>query len=109
MMVRKRRELPLYTDGDYYYTISLQGNAYKIRFYYNERIESWSFDLRLSDDTPLVLGASLVKHYPIFIDYYLPNLTGYFWLEEIGKDINNTVTHNLEIWKYYKLYYIWEE
>lgn len=101
--------LPLYPDADYFYITVLEGIAYKIRFYYNERVQRWAIDLRYADNTPIVLGETLVRNYPIFLDYQIEGLNGYFYLEEIGKDINETNNHNFEIWKYYRLYYIYND
>lgn len=108
-MVLKYKELPLYPDPDYYYPISLQGSVYRIRFYFNERVRKWAFDVSYSGGEPIVLGTSLVRGFPMFLDYNISGLDGYFLLREIGKDINNTISNDYEIWKYYKLYYIWEE
>lgn len=100
-------ELPLYPDPDYVYFISLERVAYKLRFYYNERMEQWIVDLRYADNTPIVLGESVVEQYPMFADYAIEP-TGYLWLEPIGKSQNHTVSHPYEISKYYKLFYYYQ-
>ena len=107
-MAQNYEILPLYSDPDYYYVVSLQGIAYKIRFYYNERVARWCMDLSYADGTPIVLGESLVRNFPMFLDYHIEGLTGYFFLEEVGKNINETNNNPYEVWKYFRLYYIYE-
>lgn len=101
--------IPFYRDPDYFYTIALQNVAYTIRFYYNERVERWAMDFSYADGTPIIMGQSLVRNYPMYFDYHIPSLTGYFYVEEIGKSINETEKNTYEIWKYFKMYYIYEE
>ncbi len=108
-MARVVNILPLYQDADYSYTVSLEGIAYKIRLYFNERVQRWAIDLFYADGTPIVLGESLVRNYPIFLDYQIEGLSGYFYIEEIGKDINETNKHFFEIWKYFRFYYIYDD
>jgi len=100
--------IPLYSDPDYEYIISLERVAYKIRFYYNERMQQWIIDLRYADNTPIVLGEALVPSYPLFYDYNLEDLSGLFWLEPIGKNMNETIQNPFELNQYYKLYYYYE-
>jgi hypothetical protein len=101
--------LPLYDDSDYFYVVSLEDIAYKIRLYYNERVEAWAIDLAYADGVPIITGESLVRAYPIFLDYKISGLSGYFYLEEIGKPINETNAHPFEIWKYFTFYYIYDD
>lgn len=98
--------LPLYPDSDYEYTISLERTAYKIRIYFNRRIEQWIIDLSYANNDPIVLGEALVPLYPIFYDYDI-ELSGFFWLEPIGKNQNETVINPFELSQYYKLYYVY--
>jgi hypothetical protein len=100
--------IPLFPDPNYEMIVSLERTAYKIRAYYNERMQAWIMDLRYVDNTPLVLGQRIVPNYPLMLDYDLP-LTGYFWLEAIGDNINETVSNPFELNQYYRLYYIYEE
>lgn len=100
--------LPLYSDPDYEYIIPLERVAYKVRFYYNRRIEGWIIDLRYANNDPIVLGERLVPEYPLFLDYQLEDLTGTFWLESIGRNINETISNPYEVYEYYKLYYHYE-
>lgn len=101
--------LPIYQNPDYEYTISLQRVAYKIRIYYIERVKQWAIDLRYANDDPIVLGACLVPEYPLFLDYYIEELTGTFWLESIGETKNETIINPYELNEYYKLYYFYED
>lgn len=96
--------LPLYPDPDYNYFVSLERVSYKLRFYYNERMQQWIMSMYYSDGTPIVLGEAVVDQYPIFLDYAIEP-SGYFWLEPIGKDQNHTIAHPYEIHQYYNLYY----
>lgn len=101
-------KLPLYRDADYEYTVSLERVSYKLRFYYNERMEQWIADLRYANNDPIVLGEAVSPEYPLFVDYRL-ELTGFFWLEPIGKSKNETISNPLEIDKYYNLFYFYED
>lgn len=103
-----RKELPLYTDPDYSYVISLDRVAYKVRLYYNERMEQWILDLNYANGDPVVLGEAIVEQYPMFIDY-ATELTGFFWLEPIGMDQNETTSNPFHLSKYYRFFYYYEE
>lgn len=103
-----RKELPLYTDPDYSYVISLDRVAYKVRLYYNERMEQWILDLSYANGDPVVLGEAIVEQYPMFIDY-ATELTGFFWLEPIGMDQNETTSNPFHLSKYYRFFYYYEE
>jgi hypothetical protein len=102
--------LPLFSEADYNYTISLQGEAYNFRLYYNERAELWFYDLSFEDGTPVVAGEGFVPNYPIALDYTLFPLTGYFWLEPIGAI--NTEKYKefpFELSQYYRAFYIFDD
>ena len=100
--------LPLFSEPDYEYIISLERVAYKIRFYYNERMQQWIIDLRYANNDPIILGEALVPRFPIFLDYDI-ELTGTFYLEPIGDFKNETVINPFELNQYYKLYYYWDD
>lgn len=102
-----RVHLPLFKDADYEYTVSLERVAYKLRFYYNERMEQWMVDLRYANNDPIILGEAVVPQFPMFRDY-LTELSGFFWLEPIGKSKNETISNPFELEKYYKLFYFYE-
>jgi hypothetical protein len=100
--------LPLYDEEDYFYYVPLERTSYKLRIYYNSRIQGWILDLMEGNDEPIVMGMALVPNYPIAGDY-LTSLTGFFWLEAIGAEKNETIINPYELWKYYRLFYIYED
>lgn len=102
-------KLPVYQSPNYSYNISLEGTAYRLRFTYNERCERWCMDLMLPDGTPLVVGEAISVEYPMFIDYNIEGLTGWFFFAPIGKSQNETIINPYEIWDYYELYYTYFE
>lgn len=74
--------LPLFDDAFYSYSIALEGNSYVLEFKFNERMNLYVFNLYDAENNPLILGEVLVPTYPIFLDYVIPNLTGWFYLQE---------------------------
>jgi hypothetical protein len=101
--------LPLFTESDYEYTVVLERTAFKIRLFYIEREQRWAMDLRLSDRTPIVLGAALVASYPMFLDYYIEQLTGIFWLEPIGRSDNQTNENPFQLNEYFRFFYYYDD
>jgi len=99
--------IPLYPDPDYNYFISLERVAYKLRFYYNERMQQWIMDIRYANGDPIILGEAVVPEYPIFFDY-ATELEGFFWLHPIGKKQNHTVANPYQLSEYYQLFYFYE-
>ena len=63
----------------------------------------------LAAGVDVVVGERLVANYPILIDYALPNLTGYLFLEPIGKSIERYRTDPALLAKYFKLFYIYSD
>lgn len=100
--------LPLHSEEDYTYNVSLEGNAYNLRFYYNNRMEKWIFDLSYANGDPIILGTPLVPNYELLI-YYITPLSGMFYLEPIGKNQNETIINPFELWKYYNFFYIYDD
>lgn len=100
--------LTLYNHPNYSFTCSLEDRSYRIRLYYNERMASWVIDLSYSDRTPIILGQRLTPQFPLFLDYNLSGLSGYFHLVPIGKDQNYTSINPLELYRYYELYYVYQ-
>ena len=74
--------LPLFPDPSYKYSVALEGFSYVLSFTYNERAQLYFWDLLDADNNPIVMGEALVPTYPMFEDYNLPNMTGFFWLEK---------------------------
>ena len=108
-MTLKYVPMPLYEDAAYFYRVSLEGRSYIFSAYYNERAEGWFFGLKTEDGVDVVVGERLVANYPILIDYALPNLTGYLFLEPIGKSIERYRTDPALLAKYFKLFYIYND
>lgn len=100
-------KLPLYSDNDYQYTVALERVSYRIRIYFNERMQNWIFDLRHSNGVPIVLGAAMKPGYPMFRDY-VTGLSGVFWLKPIGLERENTISNKFELYKYYEFRYYYE-
>jgi len=101
--------MPLYEDTIYTYRVALESNSYTFNVYYNERAEGWFFDLLQEGGNPVVLGCRLVANYPTLLDYSLPNLTGYFWLEPIGNSIERIRTDPFLLSKYFRLFYLFDD
>lgn len=102
-------DIELATDPDYQFIVPLEGVSYLLRLYYNERLEQWVIDLLTSGDDPIVLGAGIVPEYPLFVDYGITNLSGFFWLQPIGKNQNETVQNPFDLKKYYDLWYVYDD
>ena len=102
-------QLPLFDSSNYFFTASLEGIAYQIWLYYNERMEQWIFNLQDVEGNPIILGEGVVPRYPMLLDYNIPDLSGYFWFEPIGKNQNETLINPFELKKYYTLYYIYDD
>lgn len=101
-------ELPLFSDLDYRYSISLQGVSWQFRFYWAERAKQWHMDIRQDNNAPVILGYALVAQFPILEDFHLESygLTGRFSL----MPVNVAVAQQLEIEsgvmpEFFKLYY----
>lgn len=100
--------LPLFNEWDYEYQVSLEGNAYSLRIYYNERIKGWCFDLSVEGGASIVNGLRLVPYYPILQDYVTPNLTGFMWLEPIGDSLEKFREEPENLYKWFRCYWIFE-
>lgn len=101
--------LPLFSDADYSYDISLEGNLYTFRAYYNERAEGWFYALSEKGGVSLVLGERLVANYPILFDYVLSDLAGYLYLEPVGDSGEKYRTDPFELSKWFRLFYIYDD
>lgn len=109
-MTTKYIDLPLFPDSYYTYTVALQGTSYTLVFTYNERCALYFVDLLTSDNVPIVVGEALVPNYPIFKDYAIFPLTGFFWLEEKATIISEPYKiYPDSIDQYYNFYYIYED
>lgn len=99
--------LNLFDEPYYEYSVSLEGNSYIVQFIYNERSTLYNFNLFDAERNPIVLGEALIPSYPMFLDYALENLTGYFYLQQKGslqsepyKEFPDSLA------QYYDLFYI---
>jgi len=109
-MVDKYISLPLFADPYYSYPIALQGSSYILEFIYNERTQLYSLSLFDSESNPIVVGEALVPNYPIFKDYAIFPLTGFFWMEEKADIISEPYkAYPDSLDQYYNLYYLYSE
>lgn len=99
--------LPLYDSYDYEYPVSLQGNSYILRFYFNERLHEWYFDVTDDTGNKLIAGRRLVYESTAWIDE-IQDLSGCLFLEPIGYDLNETLSNYDKLYKYYKLFYLYD-
>ena len=108
-MAEKYVSLPLFSDADYEYSIALQGDSYILRFIYNERMKLYTISLYDADRNTIVLGEALVPNYPIFFDYAILPLTGYFYMEEKASIVAEAYkVYPDKLDQYYRLYYIYD-
>lgn len=98
--------LPLFEDPFYFYTITLEGNYYTLQFTFNERQQGYYLSLFDSDKNPIFQGVGLVPNYPIAFDYVVPELSGYFWMEEKGTlEVEHYKQYPQKLNQYYNFYY----
>lgn len=103
-------EMPLFSDLKYRYAITLEGISWQLTFYWNDRCSQWNMDLRQEDQTPVLLGYSLVPQYPMCVDYNLEDygLTGYFLLLPVNATISNKITEESSIMpEFFSLFYVY--
>ena len=98
-------KLPLFDSWDYTFTITLDGVSYTIRMYYSDRAKQWSMDLYLEEGEILVEGEIVSPYKPSIYDR-VDSVGGYFWLEPIALDDNETFDHPDLLFKYFNFYYI---
>lgn len=98
--------LPLYDEWDFQYNAPLIDQEYIWRFYYEDRIEQWSFDLSHSTGEPVVEGQALLPLTPLLLGE-INGVPGFVWLEPIQKEINEVVANPEHLYKYYRLFFIY--
>jgi hypothetical protein len=109
-MADKYVALPLFSDAEYEYTVALQGDSYTLRFIYNERMKLYTISLLSADLVPIVMGEALVPSYPMFFEYALYPLTGYFYMYEKANLISEAYkVYPENINEYYELVYVYQE
>ena len=101
-------KLPLFDSWDYDYATVIQDTSYVLRFYYSDRMKTWSMDLALEEGEDLLQGEALLP-YKVTAADRVNNLAGFFWLEAISLDDNETFLHPDLLYKYFNLYYIWAD
>lgn len=79
-MATKYIDIPLINYPIFDLSVSLEGNSYIVEFIYNSRMKLYTISLYDAARNPIVVGEALVPEYPIFFDYALSDLTGYFFL-----------------------------
>lgn len=103
-------KLPLFTDSYYSYSVSLEENTFYLEFLYIERIQDWLFSITDAERTSLVSGQRLTPETPLFGDYQLPNLSGFFWLTpKSGEDPSNFVDRRRRLSEYFDFYYYFDD
>jgi hypothetical protein len=108
-LAEKYVNLPLFEDAAYDYTVALEGESYTLRFLYIERMKMYTINLYDADNNPIVLGEALVPNYPIFFDYALFPLNGYFYMSEKANLLSEPYkTYPDKLDQYYNLYYIYD-
>ena len=107
-MADKYVNLSLFSDADYEYAVALEGVSYVLRFIFNERMQLYTINLYDADRNPIVLGEALVPSYPLFFDYALLPLSGYFYMEERANIISEAYkVYPDRVDLYYNFYYIY--
>lgn len=104
-MVYTWYKLPLFDSWDYDYTIVIENVSYTLRLYYSDRTERWSFDISLEQGNMLLEGESLMPYKVSGIER-VESLTGFFWVEPISIEENETYKHPSLLFKYFNFYYI---
>lgn len=102
--------VPLFADAYYEYSQSFQGQSFILRFIYSDRSQAYFFSLLDQDNVELVMGERLVPGYPLFKDYALFPLTGWFWMEEIAEIISEPYkVYPDKIDEYYRMWYVYDD
>lgn len=99
-------KLPLYDSWDYGYTVTIRDINLTIRLFYSDRDKSWSMDLSYTDGDFIATGAKLHKLEPT-LKGAIESDNGFFWVEPISENINQTILHPDQLHKYYNFYYIY--
>ena len=99
--------LPLYNETYYSYSTVLEGGTYIIEMLFLERIQSWLFTLKDSEDNILVTGQRLSQDSLLLEDYQLKGLTGGFYFTR-NSDKESTDSKIDKPKDFYTLYYYYE-
>lgn len=108
-MADKYIAMSLFPDAYYTYSMAFQGDSYILEFIYNERSKLYFINLLDADNNPIVMGEALVPNYPVFLDYAIFPLTGFFWMEEKADILSEPYkTYPDSIDQYYNLFFIYQ-
>lgn len=110
-MTIKYVQIPLYDLPYYDMSITLEGVSYVLEFIYNTNMQLYTFSLLGEDREPIVLGEALVPSYPLFMDYAIQGMTGFFHMfpKETTVDTEPYKRYPDKISKYYEMVYVYEE
>ena len=104
-----QKTLPLFNKSFYGYSTSLEGNTFYLTFEYKKRINHWLFSLSDAEQNVLVSGQKLTPDTPLFYDYRLPNLTGYFLFTPIKDQDPETLRDRIRNpSQFFRLYYFYD-
>lgn len=104
-------ELPLFSDLSYRYNASLETVSLQFKYYWNSRAKQWLMDIRLEDQTPVILGYALVPQYPMLEDTTLElvGLSGHFELMPVNVAVASSITQESSVMpEFFKLYYVYD-
>lgn len=104
-------EMPLYSNLTYSYSLSLEGQSWNFKFYWVQRARQWHMDIRLENQTALILGYALVPQYPILEDFPLEGygLSGRFVLMPVNLAVASAITQESSVMpEFFKLFYMYE-
>jgi len=108
-MLFKKIRLPLFNEIFYSYSTALDGNTFTLEFLFVERLESWIFTLRDSDQTALVSGARLTPNTTLFQDYQLEGIAGAFYFTpKTDLNIEDALEQIRNPRDFFTLYYVYE-
>lgn len=110
-MAIKYVDIPLYDSYFYDMSITLEGISYVLEFTYNSEARLYTLSLYSDEREPIVLGEALVPNYPMFADYAIQGMTGFFVMIplETVVDTEPYKRYPDKIHKYYTLHYMYEE
>lgn len=61
--------IPMFDLADFSESVTLDGNEYKLHFYWNTRGAFWSMDIADANSVPLVSGVKLIMDFPLLIQH----------------------------------------
>ena len=103
-------KLPLFDDPFYSYSTSLEQNTFYLEFLYLQRIDDWVISVTDAERNKLVTGQRLTPNKPLFLDYRLPNLTGYFFLTpKSSEDPSVYDDRKRRLKDYFNFYYYYDD